>query len=522
MRVSPEDWADENLEDVPIGDDPSGSNGSDPDDRSWPAPTPLPDGLLKVEPFNLDFLPATIRPWAADISDRMQCPPDFVGTGATVALGSVIGRKIGIRPQRHTDWLEVPNLWACVVGQPGTLKSPALQQALAPLRNLEEKTAKANEAEAQLHVLEQEAFKLRKEAASQKARQALKDGGTDVSAMLAITAPEAPRPRRYISVDTTYEALGVILADNPNGVLAFRDELVSLLRTLDREEYASARGFYLSAWNGTQGYTFDRIIRGITRIEAACLSMLGSTQPGRLAGYIRRATRGSADDDGLIQRFGLLVWPDQSLEWHDVDRCPSSAARETAWATFGRLDRLTPQDVRAEGDEFEPVPFLRFDDAAQAAFLEWRSGLEKRLRAGELGAALEGHLAKYRKLVPALALIGHLADGGSGPITETALRRALAYARYLETHARRAYAAGSQVEVAAAKAILARIRKADLSASFTAREVHQRDWSGLTDHDQVLAGLNLLIEYDWLAVESQRTNGRPRVVYHVNPMAVSS
>jgi Protein of unknown function (DUF3987) len=49
-----------------------------------------------------------------------------------------------------------------------------------------------------------------------------------------------PRAKRYLVNDTTYEALGVILADNPQGVLAFRDELVSLLKTLDREESCAA------------------------------------------------------------------------------------------------------------------------------------------------------------------------------------------------------------------------------------------------------------------------------------------
>jgi hypothetical protein len=75
------------------------------------------------------------------------------------------------------------------------------------------------------------------------------------------------------------------LADNPNGTLAFRDELVSLLKTLDREEHIAAREFFLTAWNGTSGYTFDRIMRGKTHIEAACLSLLGRflDQWGKLA-----------------------------------------------------------------------------------------------------------------------------------------------------------------------------------------------------------------------------------------------
>jgi hypothetical protein len=74
-------------------------------------------------------------------------------------------------------------------------------------------------------------------------------------------------------------------SNNLNGTLAFHDELISLFKNLDREEQVSACGFFLTAWNGTSGYTFDRIVRGKTQIEAACLSLLGSPQPGRVAEY---------------------------------------------------------------------------------------------------------------------------------------------------------------------------------------------------------------------------------------------
>jgi hypothetical protein len=202
------------------------------------------------------------------------------------------------------------------------------------------------------------------------------------------------------------------LAHNPEGVLAFRDELVSLLKHLDDERNASARGFYLTAWNGTSGYTFDRIVRGMTHIDAACLSLLGSTQPGRLAEYMRRSQ--GAGDDGMIQRFSLLIWPDQGPVWKHVDRYPDSEARKTAWGAFDQLDQITPAFVGAEVDDFGGLPFLRFEDPAQEAFDEWRKELEMRLRRGDLSPALESHLAKFRKLVPALALTSHLADGGRG------------------------------------------------------------------------------------------------------------
>ena len=78
----------------------SGRHLSDGGTREWPEPKPLPNGLAQVASFDIALLPETIAPWVADIAERMQCPPDFVAIPAMVALGAVIGRKIGIRPQR--------------------------------------------------------------------------------------------------------------------------------------------------------------------------------------------------------------------------------------------------------------------------------------------------------------------------------------------------------------------------------------------------------------------------------------
>jgi hypothetical protein len=492
---------------------------SDPHgDTPWPQPTPLPSGLAPVKAFDLDFLPASVTPWVADIAERMQCPPDFVAIPAIVALGSVLGRKIGVRPQRQTDWIEVPNLWGCIVGRPGAMKSPAMSEALKPLNRLDA-TAREEHLEAlKGHASKIELHKLKLDEAKAAARKAFK-GGSEALAF-NVEEPDEPKARRYVVNDTTYEALGEILADNPNGVLAYRDELVSLLKTLDREEYVAARGFFLTAWGGTASYTFDRIMRGRTHIEAACLSLLGSTQPGRIAEYARRATDGGSGDDGLIQRFGLLVWPDQEPEWRETDRYPNTDARMGACATFERLDKLDPNAVSAECDQFEALRFLRFDGHAQGMFSEWHSDLERRLRGGSMPSALESHLAKYRKLVPAVALINHLADEGTGPISGPALARALAISEYLESHAGRTYGAGGLSEAATAKVILARIRKGELQDGFAARDIRRREWSGLTDTAQIRAGLELLADYDWVAPRTVETGGRPRSEYAINPAAL--
>jgi putative DNA primase/helicase len=168
---------------------------------------------------------------------------------------------------------------------------------------------------------------------------------------------------------------------------------------------------------------------------------------------------------------------------------------------------------------YDKIPFVRFDEAAASEFLDWRGALERRLRSDELSPALEGHVAKYRKLVPALALIDHLAEGGRGGVGVEALLRALAAAEYLETHARRIYGASDTVDIIAAEAILLHIRRGALKDGFTARDVHQSGWSKLTDREHVQRGLDLLAELGHLAAVTEKSNygGRPKVSYQINP-----
>jgi Protein of unknown function (DUF3987) len=147
--------------------------------------------------------------------------------------------------------------------------------------------------------------------------------------------------------------------------------------------------------------------------------------------------------------------------------------------------------------------------------------LERRLREDDLYPALESHFAKYKKLVPAIALICHLADGGNGDITKPAVERALMWAEYLETHARRAFASTTVASTDAALAIIAKVKSGHLKTQFGSRDVWRPGWSRLSDSGIVNAALKLLVDYDWLAVHPIATTGRPAKVYTVNPKVLT-
>ncbi len=493
----------------------------------WREPQALPKGLAPVEDFDLRFLPTALQPWVGDISDRLQCPPDYVGVSAIVALGAIVGRRIGIKPQTKTDWLEVPNIWGGFIGRPGMLKSPAMQEALKPLHRLEAEAAKENEIAKEAYAAGLSAYKVRQQVKLALEKEALKKAKSSKIEGINFELgdePKEPAATRFRTNDSSYEALGELLKDNASGILIERDELVSLLKHLDREEQVVARGFFLSGWSGTQPYSFDRIGRGHVNLDAVCLSVLGGTQPARISEYVRRANFGGSGGDGLIQRFGALVWPDVSASWRDVDEYPNSEAREKAWQVFdlaAKLDLQAALKLGASKSQFDKLPCFRFDDAAHEDFLGWRTDLETRLRTGALHAALEGHLAKHRKLVPALALINSVADGDEGAVTHKSLLRALAFAEYFESHAIRVYNSGTEGETAAAGAILNHIRAGDLSDGFTARDILRHGWAHLNDREQIELGLILLGDLDYVAAQEpivRPQGGRPKVTYAINPL----
>jgi len=500
----------------PVGLRLSDSNSSGNTIAPPAPPEPLPM-LPDVLPFDYSYLPDALRGYVKDISERMQCPPDFAAVGVLVMTATIIGRKVGIRPKRHDNWTVIPNLWGAVVGNSGVMKSPTLGAALSPIKKLQAAAYDVFNKEKTEHDAQAELAKLQQSVKKTKARASLKkDQSADVKGLLQSSeTDDAPILMRYITNNASYEALGELLMENPNGLLVEADEIIGLLKQLDAGGQEVARSFYLTAADGDKPYTFDRIIRGKgLHIDALCLSIIGGIQPGVLAEYVRQATGGGAGADGLLQRFGLMVYPDISPDWKEVDRYPDSAVREAVNLLAERLDQLNHADIGAEVDLYGGVPFLRFDDAAQVLFSEWRATLETRLRSGEEHPAIVSHLSKYRKLIPSLALVNHLCDTRQGAVSEAALLRAIAFSEYLESHAQRIYSYATRPDIDAAKTLLKRLASGKLPDVFKARDVSQKGWAGLETAHKAQSAIDLLLEYHHLAEEEVTTGGRPTTHYH--------
>ena len=485
----------------------------------WPEPQPLPDLLPPVAPFDFGMLPDAVRRYVKDVAERMQCPPDFPAIAMMIVLAGVVGRKVAVRPKSKDDWTVVPNLWGVAVGRPSLMKTPAINQPMNFLKRLEINAKNTYKAELRAYQAAEIVAEASKQNAKQDVKKALKDGkdAMEIAQQAIAQEQQTPTRRRYLVNDTTVEKLGEILNENPNGVTLFRDELYAFLKSLDKEGHESARGFYLEAWNGNSRYTYDRIGRGTIDIDAAVVSMIGTIQPGRLAGYVSGAVRGGSGDDGLIQRFQLAVWPDCPTNWRNVDRWPDTTAKTQVFDLVCDLDEMTADAVDATKGKGDELPHLRFAPDAQSLFDDWLSNLETRLRGDELDPAMESHLAKYRSLIPSLALLIHLADGGVGEISTSAIERAIAWSTYLESHAHRIYASTVHSAVVAARALAKKITDGSLEDGFSVRDVYRHGWSGLAHPEEAQAAIDLLIDLNWLAVEEIETKGRKRTEHRINP-----
>jgi putative DNA primase/helicase len=222
-------------------------------------------------------------------------------------------------------------------------------------------------------------------------------------------------------------------------------------------------------------------------------------------------------NDGLIQRFQMLVWPDTAREWRYVDRSPDAASQQQAEQVFRKLVEL----------DVENPARLRFAAAAQELFVEWLAELEAKIRGDELHSALISHLSKYRSLMPTLALLFHMAEtaagnGGTDTVSLEHARQAAAWCEYLESHARRVYSCVVTPQMRAARELADKIkkRKAGANGFFSCREVYQKCWSGLDSPEAVKQAADVLQDAGWVrdaSGEPGPLGGRPSNRYEVNP-----
>lgn len=459
----------------------------------------------------------------------MQVPLDYPAVAMMLTLAGAINRRARIQPKENdTTWQVVPNLWGAIIGPPGYMKSPVIDAAIRPLVMVERQWRAETDVEVAKYRSAQEAWSIRNSIYKQEMKKR-------ISALKAAVDP-GPKParpvaRRLVVNDATPEKLHEIMRDNPAGVFVIRDELTGWLADLDKAGREGERALHLTAWNGDTSFTVDRIKRGSIFVEGCCESILGGIQPEMLKRYLNSHGKTPVHDDGLIQRFQMSVWPDTSHEWEYIDERPDKKISKRLETVIGRIVNVDPTS---------PVLYA-FSVDAQTFFIDWLTNLESVLRNGKLPPVLVSHLSKYRKLMPAIALICALAErasrgsvgsvgfvGSEGRRVRKSNRvsieqavRASDWCDYLLSHARRIYSL-IDPELNSAQTLALKIVEGKIGREkpFTAREVCLKGWTGLDSPEVVNLATQALIRAQWIREEKKETTrygGRPSVQFTVNP-----
>ncbi len=393
-------------------------------------PTPKV-GVFK--PFPVSALPEPIGSFVGQAARAIGCDPSYVALPMLSALAAAIGNTRRIQLKR--GWPEPAILWTAIVGESGTLKTPAFKAVMQPIRDRQNEALKRH-AEA---VAQYETRKLEYEKELGKWKHS--KGGYDEPP----EKPEPPQAERYVVSDTTVEALAPILLANPRGVLLARDELAGWIGSFDR--YAGGKGggggadaaHWLSMHNG-EALVVDRKTGPVRTIcvPSASVGITGGVQPGvlnRVLGYAHR-------ESGLLARILLAMPPRRRKRWSEAE-IPERVEAEIA-TIFARLYELKPGNDHNGDPRPVAVPLTPRGKRAWGSFVNEHGGEHVQLT-GDLAAAwskLEGYAARLALVVhcvkraatdPALRADDEAVDEGS-------IGTGVTLSRWFGQEARRVYA----------------------------------------------------------------------------------
>ncbi|MAG17653.1 MAG: hypothetical protein CMJ21_06240 [Phycisphaerae bacterium] len=387
-----------------------------------------PPAIQQYRPFPVGALPEPLRGFVLEASSAVGCDAAFIAVPVLTAVMAAIGNTRRVR--LRSSWVEPCVLWGMIVGSPGTMKSPAVELAVAPLHRLQGESVARYKEELGVYELE----KARHDAEFKDWKKS-KDRDSDNPP----EAPAVPQLERMLVSDTTTEALAEVLVSSPRGVLLYRDELAGWLRGLD--QYKGGHGSDCQQY--LEMHRAGRLIvdrktgqRRTIHVDRAAVSITGGIQPGTL----KRILRPEFFENGMTARLLMAAPPRAEKKWSDKELTLAIQARYDA--LFDGLRALT---FDMSSGEPEPIDIPLTDDA-QAAYVTFYNELAR--EQAQAPDEVAGMLAKIEGCAARLALIIHIVRDeandltleDSGAIDESSVMLAITLVRWFAQEAERVYA----------------------------------------------------------------------------------
>jgi len=435
-------------------------------------------------------------------------PVDYLGLAIIAGAAGCIGarRFVEVWP----GWKEPAILWAALVGDPSTNKTPATEPVREALAAVEAEKLDQHKPVEEAHAAASMQAKAVKRAWEKAVEKALRDGH-DVPPMPdAAREPTAPiRPRTWV-VNATIEKLARILAEQPGGVVNFSDELAGLFGSFDRYGGEGGdRAFYLELYGG-RSYRIDRVKDGSIDIPHMAVSLLGTIQPDRLHRLVL-----SGDNDGLACRF-LYAWPEARAKKRPASK-PNLNVLVDAFKRLGSLEGSAVIPVSDEGSAAFEVWWTGVHDAATKAASGMLAEAYGKMNGGVLRIAL---LFEYL----AWASADHGTNLEPRHVSLASIRSAIDFVEsWAKPMARRVFAEVSVPLADRNAAVLARYLLNERPTAVNARQLRLTKKSalpGIRDAKAMDEACAALCDANWLRPVFTRAGdikGRRAKSYDVNP-----
>jgi hypothetical protein len=358
-----------------------GSDGSDgrpvgKGPREWRAPR-LRESTPAV-PFPLEVLPYSLADLCRAAAAAIQCPADYLGAAAVALAGGVLGMTVNLTVKAH--YHEASNLYLAAVGDPGTKKSPAIKLLALPLFEID-RLARITFGAARADHL-----------TAVRDHEVARKKGQD-------PAPPVPPVAVQLTMDDiTREAVALVHAENPRGLVLIQDELTAWVASLDayRQGKGSDKQFWMKVNNGglvkvnRKGGDREPII-----IPQPCITVLGALTPAMLP-----AIR-SQSNDGWIDRI-LFAYPDPI----DVDDWAEAEVPDGLLSDWGRAVRRlwSRRMMTDEAGRLRPF-YVRMTPQAKEQWKLWINAHRHERQHPDFAAACKGPWSKLEGYAARLILI---------------------------------------------------------------------------------------------------------------------
>ncbi len=498
--------------------------------HAWEAPRLSLSELERIPKFDPDeMLPESLRYWLEYLAEDLQAPIDALAAPCIAGLSILAGRKLFVQPKQHSREFIVPApVWCLLIAQSGEKKTAMQKKALLPIFTIESELATSNSAlvaelEAStklLKIREKECESMLTVAVRKKDSLAAEAARSDLAKIARELAELSSKGPRYLVVrDATPERALEIMASNPNGVLWFCDELSGWWRSLSMGQLDQRR-IFLESWGGLK---IDLERKSYRLKGDSIVAVVGGVQPDWLAHILADIDKGGKENDGLINRFGLIINHDKSIKkWTFVDRKPIPEAYEIYERMFRAFYDFDTQDFIPGWKDGDPRT-IKFSDEAREIFIPWLEEKENRLREAEYSPVLTSHYSKYTSLFCSLALIFHLVlvfegtTGDRAEISRIAAEMAKRWCDYLALHAHKTFSKSDSYYDPAVRSFASRIQSGGIVDGMSRRDIQSAGFPHLKNPKKLDRAIDDLCRLNVLKLEDSLERANGSKIIRINP-----